>query len=207
MPWNRTTFWGNMCLIPDRGWCYEESQSRKRALDQCEQRVGYGGGWWGRVSPEVTLVGKDSRQGSSQCYSPRARKRSHASGCRQKHRGRWRRMDGPWKPQGPCPCTGTWNLPGWHGTTVQLSAASGMFSVPRRCFSSFLGRDSSGESLQRSFHRQMREDSGLVKDAWESGCEEWQPIPVLLPGKSQGQWSLVGCRLWGHRESDTTEAS
>ena len=53
----------------------------------------------------------------------------------------------------------------------------------------------------------MREESGLVKDAWESGCEEWQPIPVLLSGKSQGQWSLVGCRLWGHRESDTTEAS
>ena len=90
---------------------------------------------------------------------------------------------------------------------MQLSAASGMFSVPRQCFSSFWGRDSSGESLQRSFHRQMREESGLVKDAWESGFEEWQPIPVLLSGKSQGQWSLVGCRLWGHRESDTTEAS
>ena len=26
---------------------------------------------------------------------------------------------------------------------------------------------------------------------------KWQPTPVFLPGESQGQWSLVGCRLWG----------
>ena len=31
------------------------------------------------------------------------------------------------------------------------------------------------------------------------------PTPVLLPGKSHGQRSLVGNRLWGHKESDTTE--
>ena len=36
---------------------------------------------------------------------------------------------------------------------------------------------------------------------------KWQPTPVLLPGKSQGRGSLVGCRLWGHTESDTTEAT
>jgi len=35
---------------------------------------------------------------------------------------------------------------------------------------------------------------------------KWQPTPVLLPGESQGRGSLVGCRLWGHTESDTTEA-
>ena len=29
--------------------------------------------------------------------------------------------------------------------------------------------------------------------------------PVFLPGESQGRWSLVGCRLWGRTESDTTE--
>ena len=32
-------------------------------------------------------------------------------------------------------------------------------------------------------------------------------IPVFLPGESQGQGSLVGCRLWGHTGSDTTEAT
>ena len=30
---------------------------------------------------------------------------------------------------------------------------------------------------------------------------------VFLPGESQGQQSLVGCHLWGHTESDTTEAT
>ena len=35
----------------------------------------------------------------------------------------------------------------------------------------------------------------------------WQPIPVFLPGESQGHRSLVGCRLWGRTESDTTEAT
>ena len=33
----------------------------------------------------------------------------------------------------------------------------------------------------------------------------WHPTPVFLPGESQGPGSLVGCRLWGHTESDTTE--
>ena len=36
---------------------------------------------------------------------------------------------------------------------------------------------------------------------------KWQPTPVFLPGESQGQGSLVGCRLWGRRESDTTEVT
>ena len=36
---------------------------------------------------------------------------------------------------------------------------------------------------------------------------QWHPTPVLLPGESQGQGSLVGCRLWGLTESDTTEAT
>ena len=33
----------------------------------------------------------------------------------------------------------------------------------------------------------------------------WHPTPVLLPGKSHGWRSLVGCSPWGHEESDTTE--
>ena len=30
---------------------------------------------------------------------------------------------------------------------------------------------------------------------------------AALPGESQGWGSLVGCRLWGHTDSDTTEAT
>ena len=36
---------------------------------------------------------------------------------------------------------------------------------------------------------------------------KWRPTPVFLPGESQGWGSLVGCRLWGGTESDTTEVT
>ena len=36
---------------------------------------------------------------------------------------------------------------------------------------------------------------------------KWQPPPVFLPEESQGRGSLVGCRLWGRAESDTTEVT
>ena len=34
---------------------------------------------------------------------------------------------------------------------------------------------------------------------------QWHPTPVLLPGKSHGLRSLVGCSPWGREESGTTE--
>ena len=34
---------------------------------------------------------------------------------------------------------------------------------------------------------------------------QWHPTPVLLPGKSHGWRSLVGCSPWGHWGSETTE--
>ena len=33
------------------------------------------------------------------------------------------------------------------------------------------------------------------------------PLRSFLSGESQGRGSLVGCRLWGRTESDTTEAT
>ena len=36
---------------------------------------------------------------------------------------------------------------------------------------------------------------------------KWQPTPAFLPGESRVQGSLVGYRLWGCTESDTTEAT
>ena len=35
--------------------------------------------------------------------------------------------------------------------------------------------------------------------------KQWQPTPVLLPGKSHGWRSLVGYSPWGREELDTTE--
>ena len=34
---------------------------------------------------------------------------------------------------------------------------------------------------------------------------QWQPTPVLLPGKSCGWRSLVGCSPWGREQLDMTE--
>ena len=38
-----------------------------------------------------------------------------------------------------------------------------------------------------------------------NGVPKRVPSPVLLPVKSHGQRSLVGCSPWGRKESDTTE--
>ena len=45
--------------------------------------------------------------------------------------------------------------------------------------------------------------SNLIKMAER----QWHPTQVLVPGKSHGRRSLVGCRLWGRTESDSTEAT
>ena len=45
---------------------------------------------------------------------------------------------------------------------------------------------------------------GNIKFYWR---RKWQPTPVFSPGESQGRGSLVGCRLWGRAESDTTEVT
>ena len=35
----------------------------------------------------------------------------------------------------------------------------------------------------------------------------WQPPPVFSPGESPGQKDLVGDNPWGHKESDSTDAT
>ena len=43
-------------------------------------------------------------------------------------------------------------------------------------------------------------------DLWQQGLYiTWQATPVLLPRKSHGQRSLVGCSPWGRYESDMTK--
>ena len=49
-------------------------------------------------------------------------------------------------------------------------------------------------------------DTGLFPGLGRSPRRKaWQPIPVLLPGESHGQRSLVGYSPCSHKESDTTE--
>ena len=50
--------------------------------------------------------------------------------------------------------------------------------------------------------------SFTINDLWVRKIpwrRKWQFTPVLLPGKSHGQRSLVGYSPWGCKESDTTE--
>ena len=46
---------------------------------------------------------------------------------------------------------------------------------------------------------------GIAGSDGNSQRRQWHPTPVLLPGKSHGRRSLVGCSPWGCEESDTTE--
>ena len=50
-------------------------------------------------------------------------------------------------------------------------------------------------------------NAGTTIGAWYSPQQrrQWHPTPVLLPGKSHGRRSLVGCSPCGLEESDTTE--
>ena len=50
--------------------------------------------------------------------------------------------------------------------------------------------------------RETRFDPWVGKIRWR---RKWQSTPILLPGKSHGQRSLVGYSPWGHKESNTTE--
>jgi len=44
-----------------------------------------------------------------------------------------------------------------------------------------------------------------ISDCVSNWRRQWQPTPVLLPGKSHGQRSLVGYSPWGRDESEATE--
>ena len=62
--------------------------------------------------------------------------------------------------------------------------------------------------LQKFFYTNRKEESTsnlFYRTSASNWRRQWHPTPVLLPGKSHGQRSLVGCSPWGREESDTTE--
>ena len=58
-----------------------------------------------------------------------------------------------------------------------------------------IGNEASSPAIRQCFKR-------LCCNYWR---RQWHPTPVLLPGKSHGRRSLVGCSPWDREESDTTE--
>ena len=53
--------------------------------------------------------------------------------------------------------------------------------------------------------QQVQRGKGMKNNTHYNLQRQWHPTPVLLPGKSYGWRSLVGCSLWGCWGSDTTE--
>ena len=52
--------------------------------------------------------------------------------------------------------------------------------------------------------KRSRFDPWVGRISWR---RKWQLTPVFLAGKSHGQRSLVVYSPWGHKESDTMEAT
>ena len=59
--------------------------------------------------------------------------------------------------------------------------------------------------LKRTSHHEHIKNTPLCGAARPK--DNVEATPVFLPGESQGLGSLVGCCLWGHTESDTTEVT
>ena len=57
-------------------------------------------------------------------------------------------------------------------------------------------------TCQRRRRKRFRFNPWVGKIPWS---RKWQPTPVFLPRKFQGQRNLAGYSPWGHRESDMTE--
>ena len=61
------------------------------------------------------------------------------------------------------------------------------------------------QGLQHTRLPCTRLSPGVCSNSCPLRRRQWHPTPVLLPGKSHGRKSLVGCSPWGREESDTTE--
>ena len=59
-------------------------------------------------------------------------------------------------------------------------------------------------SVRTNFYGYVKQTKKFRLFLWATR-RQWHPTPVLLPGKSHGWRSLVGCSPWGRQELDTTE--
>ena len=95
-----------------------------------------------------------------------------------------------WK-QPRCPSTDEWIKKLWYIYTVEYYSAI----KRRKASESILMRWMNLESIIQSEVSQKEKDKyHILTHIWR---RQWHPTPVLLPGKSHGRRSLVGCSPWG----------
>ena len=82
--------------------------------------------------------------------------------------------------------------------TKKVVWVKSIYKSVRNTYVGFSGKESAYQFRRHEF------DPWVRKIPWR---RKWQLTPVFLPGESQGRGSLVGCHLWGHTESDTTEVT
>ena len=107
----------------------------------------------------------------------------------------------------PC-CNGAQTLYYWHhlGSPTSFVYTYVLISlgyIPSDRIVGGLPRSHSGKesTWQCERNRRWEFNPWVRKIPWN---RKWQSTPVFLPGKFQGQRSLVGCSPWSHKESNTT---
>ena len=87
----------------------------------------------------------------------------------------------------------------WYIYTMEYYSA-----IKKNTFESVLMRCVKLEPIIQSkvSQKEKYQYSILTHTYWR---RQWQPTPVLLPGKSHGQRNLVGYSPWGHKKSDMTK--
>ena len=107
-----------------------------------------------------------------------------------------------WK-QPRCPSADEWIIKLWYIYTMEYYSAN-----KKNAFESVLMRWMKLEPIIQSKVSQKEKHQYSILThiyIWNLERRQWPPTPVLLPGKSHGQRSLVGCSPWGRKESDMTE--
>ena len=94
-----------------------------------------------------------------------------------------------WK-QPKCLSTGE-----WIKTMSYIYVMEHYSAIKRNTFESILMRWKNIELIIQSEVSQKEKDKyHILTHIWR---RQWHPTPVLLPGKSHGRRSLVGCSPWG----------
>ena len=95
-----------------------------------------------------------------------------------------------------------WNSPGRNTGVGNLSLLQGIFPTQ----GSNPGPPHCRRMAQMVKCVPTMQETRVRSLGWENPLEkEWQPTPVLFPGKSHEWRSMVGYSPWGCKESDTTE--